>query len=176
MSSGKRIALRGLATKLGISILVLAWACSDSPVGPPNPIEQLPRSLTVQEELVLAGSNTFGLSLLKEVDARRESSNSNTILSPLSASLALGMAMEGADGETFTEMRDALGFQGMTREAVNSSYHGIMELLVELDPAVELLIANSAWARQGTPFEAAFFDAVTTHFDAMVQELEPHLV
>jgi len=41
-----------------------------------------------------------------------------------------------------------------------------------LDPAVEMEIANSTWAREGFPFLQSFFDAVTANFDAEVQELD----
>ena len=148
-------------------------ACGD-PLGPkpPDPITELPRALTPSEQIVIARSNTFGFDLLQEVDARRESDEPNTILSPLSASMALGMALEGAEGETFTDMQTALGFQGLTREEINASYGGLLDLLLNLDPAVELGIANSAWSREEFPFKSGFFDAITSSFQAVVQELD----
>jgi len=157
----------------GVLLLTLAFGCDD-PVGPgkPEPITELPRALTPAEQVVLARSNTFGIGLLKEVDGGREEDQPNTVISPLSASMALGMALEGADGETFSEMRDVLGFQGMSREEINDSYSGLMDLLLTLDPEVELGIANSAWAREGFPFTAAYFDAITQYFSARVEELD----
>ncbi len=153
--------------------MVLNVACGD-PVGPkpPDPITELPRALTPSEQIVIARSNTFGFNLLQEVDARRESDEPNTILSPLSASMALGMALEGAEGETFTDMQTALGFQGLTREEINASYGGLLDLLLNLDPAVELGIANSAWSREEFPFKSGYFDAITNSFQAVVQELD----
>jgi serpin B len=158
--------------KLILSVLLLATACSDSLVGPPEVIEALPRALTADEVSILAGSNAFGFGLLREVDPNRPADEPNTILSPFSASMALGMALEGAEGETFSGMRDALGFAGMSREAISASYEGLLDLLLDLDPSVELKVANSAWAREGIPFETAFMEAVTAHFDAVVQELD----
>jgi serpin B len=97
----------------GFVLLSLNLSCSD-PVGPgvPDPITELPRALTPAEQIVIAQSNSFGFELLREADKYKNGENSNTILSPLSASMALGMALEGAEGETFTEMQAALGFQG----------------------------------------------------------------
>jgi serpin B len=157
----------------GLAFVALSAGCDD-PVGPnpPDPITQLPRALTPDEQVVIARSNTFGFDLLREVDLGREGDQSNTILSPLSASMALGMALAGADGETFTEMQDVLGFQGMTREEINASYAGLLDLLLTLDPAVEIGVANSAWSRQGFPFTSSYFDAITDAFDAVVQELD----
>lgn len=152
---------------------VLAVACSD-PTGPGKSevITELPRALTAAEQAVIARSNTFGFRLLEEVDVRRDGARPNTILSPLSASMALGMALEGAEGETFTEMREALGFEDMSREDILASFAGLMDLLLELDPAVEVGIANSAWSRLGFPFKTSFFDALTASFGATVQELD----
>jgi serpin B len=164
--------LPGIIAASSLVFLGLLQACGSDGVGPPDPITQLPRSLTLAEELVIGRSNTFGFDLLKEVDALRDAPAPNTILSPLSATMALGMALEGAEGETFTAMRDALRFQGLSREEVTASYRGLLDLLLELDPEVELGIANSAWSRQGFSFVPSYFDAVTTSFDAEVQELD----
>lgn len=150
----------------------LLQSCDSDGVGPPEPITELPRDLTLAEEQVIGRSNTFGFDLLKEVDGAREASTPNTILSPISASMALGMALEGADGGTFTAMKDALRFQGLSREEISASYRGLLDILLELDPEVELGIANSAWSREGFPFHTNYFDAVTETFDAEVQELD----
>jgi serine protease inhibitor len=157
----------------GSFLIALNLACGD-PVGPtpPDPITELPRALTPAEQIVIARSNTFGFGLLQEVDTRREGDQPNTVLSPLSASMALGMALEGADGETFTEMQGTLGFQGMTREEINASYAGLLDLLLNLDPAVEIVVANSAWSRLGFPFTSEYFEAITNSFRAVVQELD----
>jgi serpin B len=138
----------------------------------PDPITELPRALTLAEQTVIANSNSFGFDLLREVDIRRDQGEPNTILSPLSASMALGMALEGAEGETFTEMQSVLGFGGLTREETTASYAGLLELLLDLDPAVELGVANSAWSRLGYSFLPSYFDALANSFQAVAQVLD----
>ena len=155
-----------------IVLSLLAQGCGSSGTEPSDLITELPRSLTLAEEQVIARSNTFGFDLLKEVDGARDDSAPNTIISPLSATMALGMALEGADGETFQAMQSALRFQGLAREEVNASYRGLLDLLLELDPQVEMSIANSVWSREGFPFVQSYFDVVTATFDAEVQELD----
>ena len=162
----------GVVTLTPLLFLGLLQGCGSDGVSPPDHITSLPRDLTPAEEMVIGRSNTFGFDLLKEVDQARPVSEPNVILSPLSATMALGMALEGADGETFSAIRDALRFQGLSREEINASYRGLLDLLLDLDPEVELGIANSAWSRQGFPFISSYFDAVTTNFDAEVQELD----
>ncbi len=161
----------GVVVSIGL-LFTLSQACGD-PVGPskPDPITELPRALTSAETQVIAKATSFGFDLLREVDARRKADQPNTVISPLSASMALGMALEGADGETYSEMQSTLGFEGMARDDINDSYSGLMDLLLALDPAVEIGIANSAWSRQGFPFLPGYFDALTHSFDAVVQEL-----
>jgi serpin B len=95
----------------------------------------------------------------------------NVFLSPLSASLALGMTMNGARGETFDAMRHTLAFGNLSQAEINQSYRGLIDLLVELDPKVRMEIANSIWYRDGFPFHADFFDVTRTHFDAEVAGL-----
>lgn len=155
-----------------LALTPLLQGCFGDGTGPVVTITELPRPLTAAEALVIDHSNTFGFDLMKELDQNRESSAANTVISPLSATLALGMAMEGADGETFEVMRDALRFQGLAREEINASYRGLQDLLLDLDPQVEMRIANSVWSKEGFPFVQSYFDAVTATFDAEVRELD----
>jgi serine protease inhibitor len=86
----------------------------------PPPLTELPRALSLGEQAVIAGSNRFALDLLHGVVA--EDTGANVFLSPLSASMALGMTMGGARGDTFEGMRAVLGFGSLHRDEINSSY------------------------------------------------------
>jgi serine protease inhibitor len=129
-----------------------------------DPITELPRALTVAEQEIIRSANSFGLDLMREVTARDD--RANIVLSPLSASMALGMTLNGAGGETFDAMRATLGFAGLTQTEINDSYRELIELLTELDPEVRFDIANSMWANQDVPFHASFLQAVTAAFGA----------
>ena len=131
---------------LVVVLLLHAGGCRDSTgPGQDNPILELPRALTTTEVSLIARSNAFGLELAREVVER--DGRPNILLSPLSASMALGMTMNGAAGETLDAMRSTLGFGGLSLEEINDSYRSLIDLLVELDPQVEFTIA--AWG-QGT--------------------------
>ena len=148
------------------SVLCLA-ACGD-PTGPgSDTITELPRALTVAERTVIRDGNAFGLELMRQVAARDE--RPNIVLSPLSASMALGMTLNGAGGGTFDAMRSTLGFAGLSQEQVNEAYRGLLDLLTNLDPQVRFDIANSVWANRDVPFHEAFLQAVRTAFDARVE-------
>ena len=146
--------------------LVLA-ACSDAVAPGGAQINELPRPLTTNEQAVIAASNVFGLDLAASVAAADP--RPNVVLSPLSASMALGMTLNGADGATFDAMRGTLGFGLLTQAEINSAYRDLIDLLTDLDPTVRFEIANAIWADQGVPFHQSFFDAVAAAFDASAE-------
>jgi serine protease inhibitor len=152
-----------------VALVVAVTACSDS-TGV-APLTRLPRDLTVAELRVIDGSNTFAFDLLRELVAQSDSPN--VFISPLSASMALAMAMNGADGDTWTQMRDALGFSGLEEAEINRAYRDLIGLLLGLDSKVQVGIANSVWAAlQGPPLLTDYQDRVRAHFDAEVRTVD----
>ena len=152
------------------ALAVLTAACND-PNGPSGSrITTLPRPLTSSEQAVITASNTFGFNLLRELEKTR--GDSNIFMSPLSASMALGMTMNGAAGQTFDEMRATLGFGAQPPSQINASYRSLIELLRGLDKSVDFRIANSIWYRDGFPFAASFLDESREYFDARVAGLD----
>ncbi len=59
------------------------------------------------------------INLFKDVAKDEEK---NLMLSPLSANIALNMAMNGANGATFEQMRDMLGYKNLTQQQINDLY------------------------------------------------------
>ncbi len=140
-------------------------------MGPPSEITGLPRDLSVAEQALIAADNTFGLKLFRAIrDA--EPAGDNIFISPLSVAMALGMTYNGAAGTTQEAMQATLELQNLSLQEVNESYRGVIDLLADLDPSVEFLLANSIWYRQGFPVEADFLDLNRTYFDAEVRPLD----
>ena len=155
----------------GVLLLLTLVGCGESLTGPSDGVEEiteLPRALSAAEVEIIAANNRFAFDLL----AQANHPGDNLFLSPLSASMALGMTMNGAAGETWSQMRDALGFGSLAEEEINASYKSLLELLVGLDPSVETAIGNSVWTRQGFPVHADFLGAVREAFGAEVAELD----
>jgi serine protease inhibitor len=154
----------------GLITIVLA-ACTDpsGPDGAPPVIAALPRQLTAVEAEMVSAANTFGVNLLKHVN--ESFADSNVFMSPLSASMALGMTMNGAEGETFAEMRSSLGFGDRTYAELNSAYRSLIDLLRGLDPKVEFRIANAIYhdVGFGAAIEPTFLDEARQYFDADVR-------
>lgn len=161
-----RLLLQRLATA-GLLLLLVA-GCDSAGTSEETPP---PRPLTAAETQVVDTDNTFGLKLLRAtVDA--EDPSANVFLSPLSVSMALGMTLNGARGETRAAMENALEKQDLSPSEINDAYRGLIDLLEGLDPKVEVALANSIWYRKGLPVRQAFIDTNRTHFDAEVAGLD----
>jgi serine protease inhibitor len=152
----------------GVLLAALAAGCGEGPVGP-EPITELPRSLTSSEKALIRAGNDFAVELLARVHGVMP--DSTVFLSPLSASMALGMTMNGTAGRTLDQMRSMLGFGSLPLEEVDASYHDLMQLLGGLDSRVEVEIADAIFHRSEFQMEAPFLDATRTWFDARVQGL-----
>ena len=163
--------------RLLLAALVLA-ACSTqssepTPApGPPARITSLPRALSATEQGIVASTPVFGLRLLQAVNP--SFADGNVFLSPLSASVALGMTMTGAAGSTFTEMRETLALPDRPIAALDSGYQALITLLRALDPRVELRLANSLWYRTsfGPAISPAWTQELRTFFGARVGALD----
>ena len=162
-----------------LATLLLLPACSEGPTEP-RPIQALPRPLSSAEQATITASNQFAFDLFRQLSAEQPDSNpqatepqaKNLFLSPLSASMALGMTMNGARGETFEAMGGTLGFAGLSQHEINASYRSLIGLLRGLDPRVQMLLGNSIWYRDTFSFHPEFFDTTSTYFDAEVAGLD----
>ena len=153
---------------------VVLGACADpaSPNGAPDEIKTLPRALSPAESEIVAATGTFAFNLLREVNA--DWRDDNLFISPLSASMALGMTMNGTAGTTFDEMRQVLGFGTRPQAEINAGYQGLITMLQGLDPGVTFQLANAIWYDR--PFEPhinpPFLTEVRQWFDAEVSALD----
>jgi serpin B len=160
-------------TPIGIFAASLATAgltaCGTTPADP-GPLQSLPRDLTASESELVQSGNAFGLALFRELAAERD--GENVIASPLSAYMALGMTLNGADGTTLEEMKQVLHLSDLTEEAANESFLSLITLLRGLDSYVDFEIANSVWYRTGFPASQEFVDSSGQYFDAVVNALD----
>ena len=152
-----------------LAIALVGGACdgTTTPDDDVTPITRLPRDLSAAEVEVIARSTDFGLDLIARTVVR--DARPNIVLSPLSASMALGMTLNGAAAETFDAMRSTLGFEGLSQAEINAAYASLIDLLTDLDPAVDFAIGNAVFANEGFPFHTSFFDAVSGDFGATVE-------
>ena len=115
-----------------MTAITLAAACASStdpaPNNPGATLDELPRALTAGEQRVIGAANDFSFAHFRRLRAAQP--DSNVFTSPLSASMALGMAMNGAAGTTYDEMRATLGFGASATETeIGESYKSLIALL-----------------------------------------------
>ena len=157
---------------LSLALVVLAACDTTGPGGGQPPLlTELPRPLSASELRIIDGANAFAFDLVRQATSNL-APDSNAFLSPISASMALGMALNGANGETFDSMRAALRLTDLSEADINQGYRDLIALLGGLDSRTEMRIANSMWAHQGVPVLAGFTDAGRTFFDAEVRNLD----
>lgn len=147
--------------------LLIVTACADPSL--PEQHEEK-RELTVQEKDVAKANTAFGLALLKQVHTSEPSGN--VLLSPLSVSMALGMTLNGAHGDTWEAMRRTLAFDASSQQQINLAYDGLIRQLRARDPKVEFGLANSIWYHTGFPVLPTFTDTVRRYFDAEVRSID----
>ena len=156
-------------------VAIVAAGCAGgsaptSPNAPGTALTALPHQLSAAEQSVIEASNAFSFALFDTVSAAQPATN--VFLSPLSASMSLGMALNGAADTTYDQMRSALRFGTASQADINAGYRSLLNLLTSLDPGVQMNVANSIWYRSDFPFYKTFLDTATTYFDAEVQPLD----
>lgn len=153
-----------------LSVLVLSLAgCSlfadSEPPRSPGPL-----ILTEQATQLIALNNQFGVNFFREAAAGEAE---NLMLSPLSASAALTMLLNGTNGDTYEQIRAMLGYPATADlAAINESFRSLTEQLLNVDREVNLTLANAMFYREGFGLKTPFLNALQTAFDAEVNGLD----
>jgi len=129
------------------------------------------RAASVDKSIVTANTD-FAIRLLKELQG--EEGGRNVFISPLSVSIALAMAYNGANSSTKEAMGGVLGFHGMSDDAVNVGYQQLIESLLSVDNDVSLNIGDSVWIRStfAPAVNAEFTDALSRYFRSDIYSRE----
>lgn len=177
-----------LASILGISMLV-GSCTSDTPkepVTPENPetpaltdIPELPddwdKDATPYQQFtpsnenreVMFALNSFAWKFLKEMGSK---TNDNVVVSPLSISMLLSIAANGADQETLDEILSALHISDINN--LNEFNSKFLNYIEKADNQVSLKMANSLWVHNSFPIYKDFADFVKTTYLAEVRNLD----
>lgn len=97
---------------------------------------------------------------------------SNVVVSPLSVSTALSMALHGAAGKTKEEMRKTLGFGQQPDDAIAKSNQTVRTKLLAVNPVSQLNIANGLFANKGIDFKKPFLGVNREYYGARVETLD----
>lgn len=105
----------------------------------------------ISEEFVSAAAD-FSVKLFQ----KSVNKDTNSLVSPVSVYLALGMTANGADGNTLKQFENVLG-SGLSISELNRNYYNVTNQLKSIKDG-KLQIANSIWYRnQGLKVEKGFY-------------------
>ena len=149
-------------------------------------------SVTAQDDTSLATrQQQFALDIFQNVIENEE--ESNICFSPLSATMALSMVQNGADGNTLEEMQTVLKTNGLTCEDVNIYNLQLAKSLTTLPPFVynpddDLTeeqarrqhqwlhpvceIANAMWTKEGFSCYESFNETLRTYYNAGIGSVD----
>lgn len=130
-----------------ISLLLSLAATGCGKIAPeeePVASDPVPIVLTKADEGIREASNTFGLDVFSRLYAVRN--GKDVAFSPLSLSLALAMAAEGAEGDTWKQFSQVAGWNAATKDELGAFYAKMTEGLLNADPQVSFSSNNSFWA------------------------------
>ncbi|HYQ46594.1 MAG TPA: serpin family protein [Polyangiaceae bacterium] len=140
-------------------------------------------------EAAVRANNAFAVALFAELG--QSSKGENMLSSPLSASLALSMAVAGAKGETAREMAQALHFGESSHTAPFAGQKALRQALLGRAPAAlaaetasplaqatprpgdfQLQIVSSIWGQADYPWEARFLRTVSENHGASLTAVD----
>jgi len=157
-----------LSVMVLITMLVLHTSCEKQP-GEPDLTPKL-ISLTAAAPQAIQSSNDFGIELFRKV---AETDVKNLMLSPLSASTALTMLLNGCGGNTFTQLQGTLTYPSeMTIGEINEAYKSLVDQLLIADPMVKLSLANAIFYRNGFTVKPPFLATMNNDFRATIAGLD----
>ncbi len=146
--------------------LILTASCEKEPAGPKEP-KQL--KLPAKSSEIISRSNSFGINLFTETSSVEDD---DLMLSPLSASTALTMLLNGCNNDTYQQIRDMLGYEGLTLGEINNVYQSLVTQLLSLDPEIDLALANAVWYRNEFQVHQSYLDTMDAAFNAHIEALD----
>lgn len=129
---------------------------SYDPIQAQGIVDLFPAQRTAETDAAYAG---FSLDLLRS--SREE--GENTLLSPLSVTLALGMTSSGAAGDTAQEFAQLFG---MDKGTLSAYCLALMEDYSDLGGSSQTTLANSLWCDPDLTLEDAFVITCRNYFGA----------
>jgi serpin B len=159
--------MKSILTLTLVFSFVIISSCQQEDI---NPNENKTIDLDEKSAQLIDADNAFGLEIFQKI--REESDEENIMISPLSISVALAMAYNGADGDTKTEMEEALKLNGLTTEEINASYDLLIDALQSLDEEVIFEIANAIFYADGFSVKPGFLTVNKDVYDAEVRSLD----
>ncbi len=126
---------------------------------------------TEKSAKIVAADNQFGLEIFQDIN-KLQTEQKNTMISPMSISLALAMVYNGTDGNTKSQIENMLHKSGLTSDDINQNYKDLVSALASHDSKVELNVSNAIFYRNTFPVKDDFISANKKFYEAEVSGLD----
>jgi serpin B len=155
-----------LLASLTIMGIMMAGCSSDEP-NTDDPVQQLAKiELNSSETVENEALNTFALDLFAKATAipEMQSKDGNCVISPLSASMALGLMANAADDASSTQIANMMGISNLN--SLNSTCSKLLEYLPDESNGATMMIANSAWTNSIFSIKNDFIASISESYNA----------
>lgn len=138
-----------------------------------DPIDETPSDieLTQKSAKIIQSDNQFGMELFQKIN-ETDTEGKNIMISPMSVSLALAMAYNGAEGTTREQMEDMLHKLNLTPDEINQSYKTLVDALQSHDVKVDIDIANGIFYHEDFSVKSDFLNTNKEYYDAEIDALD----
>jgi serine protease inhibitor len=137
---------------------------------PPAAVTEAQKADTPVDPSIVAADNGFGLSLLNTLIP--SASGNNVAISPISVAMTLQIVYNGAGGSTQQAMAQTLELGALSTQELNSDNASLQASLINPDPKVQIIIANSLWMHLTDNAVAPSFTQMDeTYYGATVGDL-----
>ena len=126
--------------------------------------------LTKNQQDIVNQGNGFAFDFFRQLC--KIESDKEVFISPFSLQAAFCMLCNGAKGETYTQIVNAMGLNGMSKEEVNNTYKLLTKALLNADSSTKLSISNALWANLGFPILPSFSTTLSENYGARVENLD----
>jgi serpin B len=144
-------------------LLVVLMACDKQPRAADKPAPAPP--LSAAEQATVAATVSGINALAAKLYVKLKAAPGNLFFSPYSITTALGMAYEGAQGQTASEIQGLFGFPAEAG-ARHAAFGALHKHLNPSQASYKLSLANSFWAQQGFDFLPAYTAVLREHYSA----------
>lgn len=158
-----------------IALLLLPLACNEpvAVVDDDGENPYIPLVLSTKQMGYVATGNAFAYDFISRVDKYAASeAQDEWFISPLSLQIALGMLINGAQGETAGEICEMLGYGPDEVEEVNKWCRMMLSELPKLDKKTELGLADAIFYNKYVTLKPSYLNTVKSVYDAEIRALD----
>jgi serine protease inhibitor len=136
---------------------------------PPAAVTEAQKADTPVDPSIVAADNGFGLSLLNTLIP---GAAGNIAISPISVAMTLQIVYNGAGGSTQQAMAQTLELGALSTQELNSANAALQASLINPDPKVQIIVANSLWMHlANNAVSPSFTQMDETYYGATVGDL-----